>query len=218
MRGGPEPLVSGEVDGSRYVLDPSNAQGARVRRQRRPAARARPTSAGSSRCRPRSPTVFGGPQDVEWAIDDDRQLWLLQSRPVTTEIRGVPRGPIYGPGPVAETFPAPLTELEHDLWVPPLREAVREAVLLAGSATAAEVDASEVVVCVDGHVAIDLRLAGEIKPKRTLLRTPQPGPGRPPACAARGGSGGCGPRCPAWPSTSSTAPTPTSRPCRRCTS
>ena len=44
-------------------------------------------------------------------------------------------GPIYGPGPVAETFPEPLTELEHDLWVPPLRDAVREAVLLAGAAT-----------------------------------------------------------------------------------
>ena len=41
----------------------------------------------------------------------------------------MPRGPIYGPGPVAETFPEPLTELEHDLWVPPLREGVREAVL-----------------------------------------------------------------------------------------
>ena len=53
--------------------------------------------------------------------------------------------PIYGPGPVAETFPEPLTELENDLWVPPLREAVREAVVLAGSATPAEVAASEVV-------------------------------------------------------------------------
>ena len=76
--------------------------------------------------------VFGGPQDVEWAVGTDGQLWLLQSRPVTTEIRGVPSGPSTAPGPVAETFPEPLAELEHDLWVPPLREAVREAVLLAG--------------------------------------------------------------------------------------
>jgi rifampicin phosphotransferase len=103
-------------------------------------------------------------------------LWLLQSRPVTTEIRGVPRGPIYGPGPVAETFPYPLTELESDLWVPPLREAVGEAVVLAGAATAADVAASEVVVCVDGHVAIDLRLAGELKPKQTLLHRLNPVP------------------------------------------
>ena len=79
--------------------------------------------------------VFGGPQDVEWAIGTEGTLWLLQSRPVTTEVRGVPTGPVYGPGPVAETFPEPLTELENDLWVPPLRDAVREAVLLAGAAT-----------------------------------------------------------------------------------
>ena len=63
---------------------------------------------------------------MEWAIDAIGELWLLQSRPVTTEIEGAPRGPLYGPGPVAETFPAPLTRLEQDLWVPPLREAVRE--------------------------------------------------------------------------------------------
>lgn len=27
---------------------------------------------------------FGSPQDIEWAIDQDHQLWLLQSRPITT--------------------------------------------------------------------------------------------------------------------------------------
>ncbi|MEU7765543.1 phosphoenolpyruvate synthase [Nocardia sp. NPDC049190] len=33
---------------------------------------------------------LGAPQDIEWAIDDDG-LWVLQSRPITTEI-GVPDG------------------------------------------------------------------------------------------------------------------------------
>jgi pyruvate,water dikinase len=95
---------------------------------------------------------------------------------VTTEVRGVPRGPIYGPGPVAETFPSPLTELENDLWVPPLREAVCEAVVLSGTATLAQVHASGVVICVDGHVAIDLRLAGEIKPKHRMVHKLNPIP------------------------------------------
>ena len=175
VTGGPERLVSGEVDGSRYVLDPSTTKVldfAANDGPKLPAADLRRLVELSTKVA----SVYGGPQDVEWAIDTDGQLWLLQSRPVTTEVRGVPRGPIYGPGPVAETFPFPLTELETDLWVPPLREAVREAVVLAGSATAAEVAASDVVVCVDGHVAIDLRLAGDIKPKQTLLHRLNPIP------------------------------------------
>jgi pyruvate,water dikinase len=175
VRGGPEPLVSGEVDGCRYVLEPTTAKVIEFAANdgpKLPTADLRSLMALATNVA----TVFGGPQDVEWAIGADKQLWLLQSRPVTSEIRGAPRGPIYGPGPVAETFPAPLTELEHDLWVPPLREAVAEAVILAGTATQADVDASDVVVCVDGHVAIDLRLAGEIRPKRTILRKLNPIP------------------------------------------
>jgi pyruvate,water dikinase len=168
VNGGPEPLVSGEVDGSRYLLDATNAKVLDFAANDGPALPA----ADLRRLVKLSATVasvYGGPQDVEWAIAADQQLWLLQSRPVTTEIRGVPRGPVYGPGPVAETFPSPLSELEVDLWVPPLRDAVREAVVLAGAATEAQAAASEVVVCVDGHVAIDLVLAGEIPPKHTKL-------------------------------------------------
>ncbi|HKH25599.1 MAG TPA: PEP/pyruvate-binding domain-containing protein [Acidimicrobiia bacterium] len=175
VRGGPERLVSGEVNGSRYALDPSKAKVLDFDANDGPALDRADLQQLLS-LSDRVAEVFGGPQDVEWAIATDKQLWLLQSRPVTSEIRGVPRGPVYGPGPVAETFPSPLTELEEDLWVPPLREAVREAVLLAGAATRADVDASDVVVCIDGHVAIDLRLAGEITPKRTLLHRLNPIP------------------------------------------
>ncbi len=164
VRGGPEPLVSGEVDGSRYVLDLTAHviefdanDGPQL-----PRAHLRQLVALSKSVE----RTFCAPQDVEWAIGKDGRLSLLQSRPVTTEVRGIPHGPVYGPGPVAETFPEPLTELEQDLWVPPLREAVREAVLLAGAATPAEVAASEIVVTVEGHVAIDLRLAGALPTKR----------------------------------------------------
>jgi pyruvate,water dikinase len=125
-------------------------------------------------------TVFGGPQDVEWAVDHDGTLWLLQSRPVTTEDRGVPAGPVFGPGPVAETFPEPLTELERDLWVPPLRAALREAVVLAGAASRQQADDSDAVVEVDGHVAIDLALTGERlpRPSRWHRLNPVPAAGR----------------------------------------
>lgn len=172
VRGGPEPLVSGEVDGSRYLVA-TNGKVLEFQANDGPQLRPRDLVrlVGLSGEVERA---FGRPQDVEWAIAEDGHLWLLQSRPVTTLIRGVPRGPIYGPGPVAETFPEPLTELEYDLWVPPLREAVREAVVLAGAATPAEADASDVVVCIDGHVAIDLRLAGEIKPKGGRTRVFNP--------------------------------------------
>jgi pyruvate,water dikinase len=175
VNGGPEPLVSGEVDGSRYVLEPTKVKVIEFAANdgpKLPAADLRHLMALSTQVA----KVFHGPQDVEWAIATDHKLWLLQSRPVTSEIRGTPRGPIYGPGPVAETFPSPLTELERDLWVPPLREAVAEAVLLSGTATQADIAASEVVVCVDGHVAIDLRLAGEIRPKRTVVHRLNPIP------------------------------------------
>jgi pyruvate,water dikinase len=174
VRGGPEPLVSGDVDGSRYLLDES----ARVLEfdandgpQLPHAHLRRLVSLSNDVAR-----TFGGPQDVEWAIAADASVFLLQSRPVTTEVRGVPLGPIYGPGPIAETFPEPLTELEQDLWVPPLREAVREAVLLAGAATPAEVAASDVVVTVEGHVAIDLHLAGSLPPKHRAARVFNPVP------------------------------------------
>jgi pyruvate,water dikinase len=172
--GGPEPLVSGEIDGSRYVLD-ERARTVDFDRNDGPQL----SKADLRRLVELSASVaavFGGPQDVEWAIGTDGQLWLLQSRPVTTLVRGVPSGPVYGPGPVAETFPEPLTELEQDLWVPPLRDGVRHALLLAGAVTKAEIDASDVVVSVAGHIAIDLRLAGGIPPKPTLLQRLNPVP------------------------------------------
>jgi phosphohistidine swiveling domain-containing protein len=158
--GGPEPLVSGQVDGSRFELDLSG-KAVQTDTSRGPSL-PKEVLVRLSHLSSRVEQVYGSPQDVEWAVGTDGALWLLQSRPVTTAILGVPSGPVYGPGPVAETFPEPLTELEYDLWVPPLRDAVRQAVLLAGAVPRSTVDSSAVVIAVRGHVAIDLRLAGEI--------------------------------------------------------
>lgn len=172
--GGPEPLVSGEIEGSRYLLAPDAkvVEFARNDGPELPRADLRRLVDLSASVA----EVFAGPQDVEWAIGVDGRLWLLQSRAVTTTVRGVPAGPVYGPGPVAETFPEPLTELEQDLWVPPLRDGVRHAIQLSGAATHAEMAASEIVVVLAGHVAIDLLLAGDIRPKPTLWQRMNPVP------------------------------------------
>jgi pyruvate,water dikinase len=59
---------------------------------------------------------------------------------------------------VAETFPEPLQPLETDLWVPPLREALRQALLLAGTAEVSAVEGSPLVTVLGGRVAVDLDL------------------------------------------------------------
>lgn len=160
----PDEVVSGSVDGIRNELDldgnrtDDGAPDLPSHLRRELAALARSTA-----------DTFGAPQDVEWLVDDAGTLWLLQSRPVTTEIRGIPTGPLYGPGPVAETFPELLRPLERDLWVTPLRTAMREALVLAGAATREQLADRPVVVDPGGRVAVDLEITGEITPDPTSL-------------------------------------------------
>ena len=121
-------------------------------------------------------------------------------------------GPMYGPGPVAETFPEPLTELEHDLWVPPLRDAVREAVLLAGPGDA-EGGRRQRRGRVDRRPrrASTSAWPARSRPSRSLLRAAEPGAGRAPPAGRVAGRPA--PRRPArsWPSTSSSGSTRTSQ-------
>ncbi|HUP75754.1 MAG TPA: PEP/pyruvate-binding domain-containing protein [Acidimicrobiales bacterium] len=143
----PDALVSGELHGARYVLgrrgrmrhvdDPLALFGARDRRALAKLARD-------------ATRLFGMPQDIEWAIDKADRLWLLQSRPITTAI-GPARGPVYGPGPLAETFPDRLSCLEEDVWLPPLDEGVRRALRVAGIR-----QQRPVVFAVGGRVVGDL--------------------------------------------------------------
>jgi len=173
---GPSALVSGEVDGTRYVLDRRGrirgaAEGPAVldrRRLRRLARMARTAERN-----------FGGPQDIEWAFDGDGRLWLLQSRPVTAAGDSArATGPTFGPGPVAETFPDPLSPLEDDLWAPPLRAAMRSALALAGTVPSRRLAASPVVAAVGGRLAVDLDLLAAREPASSVLRRLDP---RPPA-------------------------------------
>ena len=124
--GGPDKLVSGEVDGALYVLTP---RGRVVEANDSIAELRKKDLRALARLSKKVERVFGAPQDVEWALDAARGIVLLQSRPVTAAAVTAD-GPIWGRGPVAETFPEPLSRLEADLWTPPLAEGVRVALPL----------------------------------------------------------------------------------------
>jgi rifampicin phosphotransferase len=104
---------------------------------------------------------YGRPQDAEWALDTHRNLVLLQTRPVTTQVAHH-SGPTLGPGPVAETFPSPLRPLERDLWLTPMREGIRTALSVVGVVPRPALDRSPVLVDVDGWPAADLDLFGYV--------------------------------------------------------
>jgi rifampicin phosphotransferase len=185
VHGSPHALVSGEVTAARYVMtrrgrvvEPAGAHILDWRQCRRLARLARSAE-----------RVFGRPQDVEWAFDAAGRLWMLQSRPVTaTGHSETARGPLLGPGPVSETFPAPLRPLEVDLWIPPLRHGILEAITLTHAASRRRVGHSPVVAMVGGRVAVDLELLGAAPARRSLARTLDPrGPARRLAAAWRVG-------------------------------
>lgn len=157
---GPDPaqIVSGQASGVRNDLSPDGKRADSGADETLPEKLRKALADLASR----TEAEFGRPQDLEWLLDEAGDLQLLQSRPVTTLVRGVPEGPLYGPGPVAETFPDPLSQLERDLWVPPLRQALREAVVLAGTARSSEVENRLMAVAPEGRVAIDLEITGEI--------------------------------------------------------
>ena len=163
---GPDAVVSGQVAGVRHLLD---TRGRLLRRDGDD-----DWQANLDRRRRRELTslmdrlaeLFGGPQDVEFLEDLHGDMVLLQSRPVTTELRGTPSGPIYGTGPVAETFPERLSTLEQELWVPPLRDGLREALRVTAMASRADLRGRPLVVVNDGRVAIDLEMVGALPPRR----------------------------------------------------
>jgi len=179
--GGPAALVGGEVNGTRYALTrrgrlvsvehdsgPAEGEGPLSRLQLRALAR----------LAARAASVFGGPQDVEFAFEGDGRLWLLQSRPVTALAPPPPRrAPLLGPGPVAETLPDPLSPLEEDLWLVPLDRGLGEALATAGAVSRRALRKSPTVVSVGGRAAADLRRLGAAPGRRrTWARLVNPVP------------------------------------------
>lgn len=176
VHGGPHRLVHGRVSGDRWTL---TRHGRVVFHQGGPdavALRAGQRWALTGLAR-RTAALLGGPQDIEWAFDRANKLWLLQSRPITV-LPVAPDGPVYGPGPVAETFPDALSPLEEDLWLDPLRVALLEALSLTGAASRRTLRTRPLVISVGGRVAADLTALGAVTPKRPMLARLDP---RPPA-------------------------------------
>lgn len=183
VSGGPEALVSGRAAAQLVLMTrrgkPLQVNHRSPRRQGRDHAapsllnrRQMRRLAAVSR---RATAAFGGPQDVEWALDRDGTLWVLQCRPVTaTGHEALGQGPVLGPGPLAEMFPEPLRPLEVDLWIDPLRAGVQQAMSATHVIPEARLKRSPVVVVVDGRVAADLELFGYVGRRRLGWRILDP--------------------------------------------
>jgi len=173
VEGGPHQLVSGEVDGIQLGL---TTAGKRVGKGDSLPGLGKAQFAALAALARRAAQVFGGPQDIEWAIDGDAVV-LLQSRPITTlEPPAVGVGPVLGPGPVAETLPGTVAALEASLWVAPLHDAIEAALQLTAAASRRTIERSPIVMIVDGQVVADLELLG-VHRKRGFFRKLDPRPG-----------------------------------------
>lgn len=182
VTGGPEALVSGRAAAQNIVL---TRRGRLLEIDHR-AARPRwgvPTDLLADRTHLRelarlcqqTAAAFGGPQDIEWAVDHDGTLWVLQCRPVTATGRAATvDGPVLGPGPLAEMFPDPLRPLEVDLWVAPLRDGLRSALSLTHTVPARRLATAPIVSVVAGRAAADLELFGYVGPHRLGWRILDP--------------------------------------------
>jgi len=84
-------LVSGQAEGQRFVVDRESLQV--TERPSGAAALSDTEVLAITRAAIRAADLYGSAQDIEFAVDANRRLWLLQSRPVTVAGRsGEPGG------------------------------------------------------------------------------------------------------------------------------
>jgi phosphohistidine swiveling domain-containing protein len=107
-------LVSGEISPGRVVL-PRESGSPNWERElesgARPSAQSLACLAAAGRDAER---LFGCPQDIEWAIDADGRLWLLQSRPITA-FAPPPRPVLWSNANVNENFPQPISPFLYSI-------------------------------------------------------------------------------------------------------
>ncbi|WTW94039.1 PEP-utilizing enzyme [Streptomycetaceae bacterium NBC_01309] len=175
--GNPDDLVSGQVDGDLLALSGRGVlrrDGRRVRRL--DGVPARGLGRDLARLAHDAARVFGGPQDIEWGRTAEGRLVLLQSRPITRHAAAVsPHAPLLGAGPLAETFPNPLWPLEADLWLPPMRQGLENALRRTGARLPD--DGEPLVRSVGGHAVAVLEALGAAPPRNRALAALDPRPG-----------------------------------------
>ncbi len=62
--------------------------------------------------------LFGSPQDIEFAIDRDDKVWLVQARPITTPVSTPDRRVVWSNANVNENFPDPISPLLYSIVAP----------------------------------------------------------------------------------------------------
>ena len=106
-------LVSGEVDPARVRVRRADVE--RGRALDLPPAIA---AAGLIPLALRLERLLGGPQDVEWAVDERGALWIVQSRPITTAPparRAPAHATCWSNANVNENFPGPISPLLYSI-------------------------------------------------------------------------------------------------------
>ena len=118
-------LVTGAVDPNRLTID-----------RRSGAVREHSTVEGVDRmgdgiigqlteCAAALEREFGAPQDVEWAVDRENVLWIVQSRPITAPVVRADAAPpsnarriAWSNANVNENFPGPISPLLYSIAAP----------------------------------------------------------------------------------------------------